>query len=190
MKREDLKKLLPEGTADDVIDKIMAMHGQDIEGHKTKLSTAETEAAALKKQLTDANTTIEGFKKLDVDAIKAAADEWKAKAEAAQTEAAAQVSALKFEHALESALTGAKARNAKAVKALLDAGALKLNEADGSIIGLKEQLEKIKSENEYLFEGESGDPKIVAKTNNQTILTDPVINAARRAAGLVIEGEK
>lgn len=181
MKREDLIKL---GLAEDVVDKIMAMHGQDIEGHKTKLATAQTEVDGLKKQLTEANTTIEGFKKLDVDGIKAAADDWKSKAEKAQAEAAAQMAQLKFDYALDGAIGAAKARNAKAVKALLDAGALKLNEADGSIIGLKEQLEKIKSENEYLFEGESGDPKIVAKSNNQSVLDDPFMAAMRKGAGL------
>lgn len=81
MKREDLIKL---GIAEDLVDKIMALHGSDIEGHKTRLTTVQTELDGLKKQLSEANTAIEGFKKLDVDGIKAAADEWKAKAEASR----------------------------------------------------------------------------------------------------------
>ena len=141
MKREDLKKL--EGLTDDVIDKIMALHGQDIERYKSAADQAKAEIDGLKAQLAEANQTIEGFKKLDVEGIKAAADEWKAKAEKAQKDAEAQIQALKFDHALDAALRGARARNPKAVKALLDIGALKLNDADGSIIGLKEQLEKI-----------------------------------------------
>jgi hypothetical protein len=180
MKREDLIKL---GIDEALVDKIMALHGSDVEGHKAKLTTAQTEIEGLKTQLTEAGTTIEGFKKLDVDGIKAAADEWKLKAETATSEAAKQLAQVKFDHALDGALTGAKARNAKAVKALLSTDILKLAE-DGSIQGLKEQLEKIKSENEFLFDGDVADPKIVAHTNNKTVITDSVIQAARKAAGL------
>jgi predicted nucleic acid-binding Zn-ribbon protein len=185
MKREELIKL---GIAEELVDKIMALHGSDIESHKGKLTTSQAEIDGLKKQLTEANTTIEGFKKLDVDGIKAAADEWKAKAEAAQAEATKQVAALKFDHALDGALGTAKAKNAKAVKALLAMDALKLNEADGSILGLKEQLEKIKTDNDFLFESDQPTPKIVTGGNPTSTISDPMIQAARKAAGLKVEG--
>jgi len=143
MKREDLKKM---ELADEVIDQIMALHGKDVESHKSKLVTAETTADGFKTQLGEANKTIEGFKGMDIEGVKKTADDWKLKAETAQTESAKQLSDLKFDHALDGALTGAKAKNAKAVRALLKADDLKLAE-DGSIVGLNEQLEKIKSEN-------------------------------------------
>lgn len=76
MKREFLKEL---ELTDEAIDKIMAENGKDIEGFKSKVSTLETERDGLKTQLDEANTQIEGFKELDVDGIKAAADEWKQK---------------------------------------------------------------------------------------------------------------
>jgi len=180
MKREDLVKL---EIAEELVDKIMALHGKDIEKHKTDLAAVTTERDGLKTQLADANTAIEGFKKLDVDGIKAAADEWKAKAEQAEKDAQAQIHTLKFEHALDGALTGAKAKNGKAVRALLQADALKLNE-DGSILGLKEQLEKIKSEADYLFESDEPAPKIVAGGKSKSVITDPMILSARKAAGL------
>ena len=108
MKRDELKKL---GLEDDVIDQVMALHGVDLERHKQAAETSKAELEGVKKQLTDANTAIEGFKALDVDGIKKAADDWKAKAETAQKDAAAQVTALKFDHALDAALTAAKAKN-------------------------------------------------------------------------------
>lgn len=181
MKREELKAL---ELADDVIDKIMALHGKDVEASKTALTTAQTELDNAKKQLTEANTAIEGFKKLDVDGIKAAADEWKTKAEQAQAEATAQVSKLKFDHALDGALTGAKAKNAKAVRALLSMETLKLNDADGSIVGLKDQLETLQKENDYLFESETPTPKIVLGGNNKPITEDALSAAMRKGAGL------
>lgn len=186
MKREDLKKL---ELSDEVIDAIMKLHGTDIETYKTQLTTATTEVEGLKKQLTDANVMIEGFKKLDVDGIKAAADEWKTKAEQAQAEAAQQIASLKFDHALESALVGAKAKNTKAVRALLNTEQLKLQE-DGSIFGLEEQLKKVKESSDYLFDGNQPTPKIITGGTNRPINNDPVLLAARKAAGLPVEGEK
>lgn len=186
MKREDLKKLLGESATDELIDKIMAEHGKDVEKHKTDLETLTTERDNLKKQLSEASETIEGFKKLDPEALQKAADEWKAKAEQAEQAAQAELAKLKFEHALDGALAGAKSKNNKAVRALLDTELLKLAE-DGSISGLKEQLEKIQAENDYLFESTTPAPKIVSGGNNKSILSDSVILAARKAAGLSVE---
>lgn len=184
MKKEDLTKL---GLTDEaLIEQIIILHGKDIEGHKTKLSTAQAEADALKKQLGEANSQIESFKGMDIEGVKKSADEWKTKAEQAQAEAAAQVAGLKFDHALDGALTGAKAKNAKAVRALLDPSLLKLAD-DGSISGLKEQLEKIKSDNDYLFDSETPLPKVVVGGNNKSVITDSVVLAARKAAGLPVE---
>ena len=181
MKREDLKGLnLP----DEAIDSIMALHGKDIESHKTKVSTLQAENDGLKSQVAEANTAIEGFKALDVDGIKAAADDWKAKAEKAQTDAVAQLAAVKFEHALESALSGAKAKNAKAVQALLSTDALK--DANGEFIAERftEQLTKIKSENDYLFADATPAPVIVTGGNSKSVVSDSFDVAMRKGAGL------
>jgi predicted nucleic acid-binding Zn-ribbon protein len=177
------KQLVELGLTEELADQIVVLHGKDIESHKTKLVTAQAELDGVKAQLAEAGTAIEGFKKLDVDGIKKAADEWKAQAEKAQKDAAAQISSLKFDHALEGALTGAKARNAKAVKALLQTDVLKLQE-DGSIFGLEGQLETIKKDNDYLFESDTTQPKIVLGGQNKSVLSDAVVDAARKAAGL------
>jgi Phage minor structural protein GP20 len=181
MKREDLKQL---ELSDEVIDKVMALHGADIESHKARITTMQTELDTTQAQLTEAGATIEGFKRLDIDAIKAAADDYKAKFEQAQTESAAQLASLKFDHALESALTTAKAKNPRAVQALLSRDLLKLNDADGSIIGLNEQLETIKKDNDYLFADAKETPKIVVGGSSQKILGNAFTEAARRGAKL------
>lgn len=181
MKREDLKAL---GLEDGAVDSIMALHGKDIESHKAKVTTAQAEIDGLKSQLVEASTTIEGFKKLDVDGIKAAADDWKAKAEQAQTDAAKQLAAVKFDHALETALNGAKVKNAKAVSALLSTNDLK--DANGEFIAERftEQLTKIKSENDYLFADATPAPKIVTGGNSQSVVGDAFNDAMRKGAGL------
>lgn len=181
MKKSELLEL---GLADEVADKILAIHGKDIEKHKQALTAAETERDNLKSQLEEANSTIEAFKKLDVDAIQRAADEWKAKAEAAERSSAEQIYKLKFDYALESALVGAKAKNTKAVRALLDLESLKLDE-NGQISGLDKQLEKIRAEADYLFDSGNKEIKVVTGGTDKTQTTlDAVVAAARAAAGL------
>lgn len=55
-----------------------------------------------------------------------------------------------FNYALDSALTGAKCKNAKALKALLDMEGIKYQ--DGKLNGLEEQLNALKESDSYLFE--------------------------------------
>ena len=183
MKREDLKVL---ELADEVIDQIMKLHGKDVEAHKVQLTEAEKQVTSLQGQLDEANKTIEGFKELDVDGIKAAANEWKTKAEQAKAEATAEIEKLKFDHALEGALTEARAKNPKAVKALLNFENLKLAEG-GKIVDLDAQLKVIKEKNDYLFESDQPVPKIVTGGQGKTKVTDSMVAAARTAAGLPIE---
>ena len=177
------KELVELGIAEDVAEKIVILHGKDIEKQKSAIETAKTEADGLKSQLAEANKAIEGFKGMDIEGVKKSADEWKTKAVQAQVEYDKQINSLKFDHALEGALTGAKAKNAKAVKALLQTDVLKL-QPDGTIFGLDGQLETIKKDNDYLFESDTPNPKIVLGGGNQPVLTDAVVEAARKAAGL------
>ena len=167
MKTDFLKGL---NLSQEVIDKIMAENGKDIAAEQKKAEkiiqerdSYKLKAENLETQVNDANAEIQKFKDMDIDGIKQAADDWKEKAEKAKSDADAQISEMKFDYALSAALTGAKARNSKAVKALLDMDGLKLN--DGKIIGLDEQLSQIKEENGFLFESDEPAPTIVKGTN-------------------------
>ena len=146
---------------------------------KADFNTKNEELKTAKEQLGEANETINGFKAMDIESIKKAADDWKQKAEKAESDAAAKISQIQFDSLLESTLSTAKAKNAKAVKALLDMDGLKLN--DGKIIGLDDQLAKIKAENDYLFEGDKKTPQFSAPTPG---VADDGMNAIRAAAGL------
>jgi hypothetical protein len=180
MQRNELEKL---GLEKDAIDQIMALHGRDIEANKAKVSAIESERDGLKSQLDEAAKAIEGFKALDIEGVKKSADEWKAKAEQAQKDAEKQVYQVRYESALSDALKASKAKNVKAVRALLNEADLKLT--DDGLVGLKEQLEKVKPENDYLFESDVPTPKIVSGGGNKPIVNlDAVVIAARKAAGL------
>ncbi len=146
MKREFLEELKIEK---ETIDKIMAENGKDIEAEKQKFNTQKTELDGIKTQLSEANKQIESFKGMDIEGIKKAADDWKTKAETTQTEADKKITQLQFDYALEAELTKAGARNPKTIRALLNVETLK--NVDGNIIGLKEQLDKLKTDEAYLF---------------------------------------
>lgn len=163
MKREDLKKLeLP----DETIDAIMGMYGASVAKFKDGEGTLKAELDALKSQLAEAGATIEGFKALKPDELKAAADEWKAKAEQAAKEAAQMVDSLKFDYALRDALKVHKVKDPADVLPHLRRDALKLAD-DGKIIGLDEQLGALKTAKEYLFDSETQPlPKITTSTQS------------------------
>lgn len=176
MERKFLSDL---GLEKEVIDKILDQNGTEITALKTQINTKNEELKTAREQLVEANETINGFKAMDIESIKKAADDWKQKAEKAESDAAAKISQIQFDSLLESTLSTAKAKNAKAVKALLDMEGLKLD--DGKIIGLDDQLAKIKAENDYLFEGDKKTPQFSAPTPG---VADDGMNAIRAAAGL------
>ena len=143
MNREFLTSL---GIEDkDIVDKIMAENGSDIENVKKNFT-------GVKEQLDAANKKIEELGKLDYEGAKKLADDYKAKYE----ESVKANEKIQFDHALDSALAAAKPRNAKAVKALIDSDKLKFTE--GKLIGLDEQISAIKKENDYLFEADTPAP--------------------------------
>lgn len=180
MKRETLKEM---GLEDAVIEKIMAENGRDIERHKAEGEAQKAELEGLRAQVAMANKQIEGFKEMDIEGIKAAAEEWKAKAEKAEADGNAKIEALRFDSVLDSALAGAKSKNHRAVKALLDMDGLQFSE--GSILGLNEQLEKIRLENDFLFDSEVPMPQIVKPTQGAaSAVNDGFVVSARKAAGL------
>ena len=159
MEREFLKGL---GLEKDAIDKIMAENGKDIELEKGKVKDIQS-------QLVTANNTIkERDKQLEIlknspdnpetlkQQIQQLQDDNKAKDEAHQKE----IKELKVNSALEKALTNAKAKNAKAVQALLDLGDdVELNE-DGTIKGLDEKIKALKKSDAYMFNDDKQTVKI------------------------------
>lgn len=166
MTKEELKAL---GLDDEQIKEVFRLNGIAVNNARGDLETIEAEKESLEEQLKTANEAIEEFKEMDIEGIKAAADDYKTKYEEEKTKHEQELEKIKFNHTLEDALKGAKAKNAKAVKALLDLEGLKLNE--GKIVGLDEQLESIKEENDYLFKAEEkrDDIKFTRPTNKSKV---------------------
>jgi len=179
MKTEFLKAL---GIEDDAIAKIMAENGKDIESTKSKFSDYDS----LKTQLTERDKDIEALKasKGDTEALNKQITDLQAKYTADTEKLAKEKADMQFNHLLDGALTGAKAKNPKAVKALLDQEGLKLNGEE--IVGLKEQLEKIKSENDYLFETGEANPTFTKNTGTGAPALD-ALASMKAAMGLPTE---
>lgn len=103
-------------------------------------------------ELNAANDTIKGLKDtvakfdgVDVEKLKKDASDWENKYNT-------DIAAVKLDSAVSMALVEAKAKNPKLVKAALDMSVIKL---DGEkVLGLSEQLDKIKESDSYLFEVE------------------------------------
>lgn len=182
MKREFLQnlKIGDAPLSKEVIDAIMAENGRDIEAAKKPFADYDT----VKQQLTDANKAIEGFKAMDVDGVKKAADEWKAKFEQAEKDHAAKLADMEFDGLLSGAVTSAKGKNAKAIRALLDVDALKGSKNQSEDI--KTALEALKKDSGYRDADAAPYAPGTGKTPPTTKYT-PEEAAIRSAAGLKIE---
>lgn len=166
MKREFLQnfKVGDQALTKEIIDAIMDENGRDIETAKKPFADYDD----LKTRLAEANQTIESFKGMDIDAIRREAEDWKAKAEQAEKDAAAKVAEVEFNSRLTAAITGAKGRNAKAVMALLDMDTLKASKNQAEDI--KAALEGLKKDNGYLFEDAQTPPPYAAGTGSHKVL--------------------
>lgn len=146
-----------------------------------ELMELNTELEGIKGQLSQANEQIAGFKELDIEGVKQKAAEWEQKYNQAAQDSAREIEQLKFDFALDRELTKAQARNPKAVKALLDRDALKYDK--GKIIGLEEQLETLKKNEDSAFLFGSAAPTVQFTTQSQSFhqMND---NDARAVMGL------
>lgn len=178
MNKKDLEKigltkeaLEKAGLSEDTLDKIIVEHGKDIEKHKQLVTTAEGERDQVKTQLDDANKQIADFKTLDVDKIKQTATSWETKAKQTETEAKANLLAIKRKHALERELRDTYGvSDDVAVMARLNQDKLTYDEKDDSFSGLSEQVTPLKEKYGYYFSEQSDndpDPKLVKGTNDK-----------------------
>lgn len=151
MKKEDLIAM---GLTDEQATKVLA----SLDGNyvpKTRFNEVNEENKTLKKSVSDRDKQLEDLKKSsgdNADLQKQIADLQKANADQVKAHET-ELKQLKVDNAVEQALTGAKAKNIKAVKVLLDLEGVKLAD-DGSILGLKEQIEKLTAgdDTKFLFD--------------------------------------
>ena len=157
------------GLNDEQIRSVMAEYGKEINPLKQAQASAEQERDSLKAQLEDVNGQLSEAQKNSkkgselqgqLKDLQKQFDDSKAKAEE-------QLQATKKDYEIAAALSKAGAKNDKAVKALLDTEKVNFDD-NGKLIGLSEQLEAVKKDNDFLFadENESNPkPTITSKGN-------------------------
>lgn len=157
MKKEELIEL---GLDEETAKKVEAASTEELKGYveKTKYSELET----VKNQLEESNKTVnkqlEDLKKNtgDAEALKAEIQKMQDENKNKETEYTNNIKKLKVDNAVELALIGAKAKNTKAVKALLNLENLEIGE-DGKVKGLEDQIKNLTKDEgtAFLFEAES-----------------------------------
>lgn len=167
MKREDLKKL---GLTDEQVESVMTSHGQDVQALNTQVSTLQQSEKDLKGQLASRDKDLSKLQKDNKDnedlstQLKTLQSEYKD----LEKTSAANLVKVQRDSALNTLIGQSKAKNAKAVSALLDPD--KITFKDGQLGGAKEQLEALQESDPYLFDlgkKQSGyDPKGGAATKN------------------------
>lgn len=155
MQRKFLEEL---GLEKEIVDKIMAENGSDIEKAKSKL---EAERDNYKSQLETAQAALKEFEGIDVKELNGKIATLTADLETRENEYQARIADMEFNSVLDGAITKSGARNAKALKALLDIDMLKASKNQTDDINAA--IEKVKAENDYLFETETPLPHIVSK---------------------------
>jgi hypothetical protein len=152
MKKEELMKL--EGMTEDLAAKIVEMSTDEMKGMipKTRLDEVIAERDNAKKDHADVLKQLGALQKEtgDVQSLKDKIQELQDSAKESEKTHAAEIQTLKINNAVDTALIGAKALNAKAVKALLNLDKAELGE-DGTVKGLAEQITALQKSDSYLF---------------------------------------
>ena len=140
MKLEELTALgIPEDTAKQVV----AMNETEIAAETKKLTDKDAELTMATDKIRELTETVKKFDGVDVDKMKSDIEGWSKKY-------AEDTAALKLDNALAKALAGCGARDADIVGKLLDRSIIKLGE-DGKLIGVSEQLDRLKTDKAFLF---------------------------------------
>ena len=145
MKREDIAKIF-EGATEQQINAVLDINSKDIGNAKKKL---EIERDTYKDQLDTAKGQLKEFENVDVKDLQDKIKTLTSDLETKDTEYQQKIADMEFNSVLDSAISKSGAKNAKAVKALLDLESLKTskNQADD----ITKALETVKSENDFMF---------------------------------------
>ena len=166
MNPEALKAL---GLNDDQVKGAMALYGKDLNPLKEQVNTLTSERDTAKQQVTTVTGQLDQLQKdhkSDSD-LKAEIDKLKEANSQAEKDAAAQLAQVKLDSATNLALLQSGALNTKAVNALINKDALKLDDK-GNVTGLDDQLKALKEadDSKFLFKAAAQEP---AKPNSPQI---------------------
>lgn len=159
MKKEDLLEL---GLNETQAEAVFKMRGKGIEATKLEISGLKETQSTLEQARDDALSQLQAIKDSAVDIddynkLKDASEKFEDKIKELGVNHSKEIEAIKFDHILDDKIkeAGAFKGSSKFVKSALNKEALKFE--DGKVIGLDEEIERVKSEHVNLFDSEGVD---------------------------------
>ena len=182
MKREDVTKVFADAT-EEQINALLNINSADIGHAKQKI---EAERDSYKSQLDTAKETLKGFEGVDVAQLQGEITKLNTDLANKDAEYQKKIADMEFGSVLDSAINGSKAKNVKAVKALLDLDKLKASKNQTEDI--KTALEELRKSDSYLFDSDEPVLNPIGDTSgNNNSGGAPSLAAVRAAMGLPTE---
>ena len=156
MKKEDFLKL---GLEEELAEKAAEASGEELKGYipKSRFDEVNGRVKTLESDLQARDDQLEQLKKVDSGALQQTITDLQTENANLKSQHDAELKQVKFDAALELALTNAKAKLPKAVKSYLDIDPEKAEFAeDGSIVGLSDMIKGLQEseDTKILFESE------------------------------------
>ena len=162
------------GISEELATKAAEASKKELESYvqKSKYDLAVTEKETLEIQIKEHGKQLEELKKAakGSEELEKKVKELQDNAAASKAKYEKQINDIQLNHAIDTALKEAKAKNAKAVRSLLDMENIVLD--DGKVKGLDKQIKKLQEaeDSKFLFESvadpKDGKPKIGGSTDN------------------------
>lgn len=150
-------ELLALGITEEQAQKIMDDQGKNFV-LKTRFNELNESKKALDTQLAERDTQLETLKKSakDSEELQKQIADLQSANKTQKDGFEKQIQTMKIDNAVNSALTAAKARNPKAVRAMLEMDAYELDD-NGQVKGLEDAIKKAKEANAWAFEPDKPD---------------------------------
>lgn len=166
----------------EAVDAILAENQRDVEAAVKPFADYES----IKGQLATAKEGLAAFQGVDVKDLQGQVAKLTRDLEDKEKAHKQQLADLAFDAALKEAITAARGRSDKAIRALLDVDALKASKDQSADI--KAALEGLKKDSGYLFEPEETPPPYAAETGAGSYGGSAAgMDAIRAAAGLTTD---
>ena len=150
MKKEDLIAL---GLTEEQAEKVLNANSEQLKDFVpySRFKELIDDKNELKKQISERDKQLETLKNStgDVEALKNTIKQLQNENKATKEQYEANISKIKLENAIDNALGNAKAKNSKAVRALLDMEKIKFE--NDNLSGLNEQIEALKEAEDLIL---------------------------------------
>ncbi len=136
----------------EIQDKIMAKHGELINGVKNENESLKKERDDYKSQVDTLNKSVEELKKVDPTKLNETIENLQKEQKKLEDTHKKELEQVKFNSKLDLAIANSKTIDSVGLKAHLDMSKLSYDEKNDTIIGFNDQIKIISDTHKYLFE--------------------------------------